>query len=168
MLLGDNKLEGSLPSTLSELAPTLKRLSLFKNDIHGTLPELSGLTGLIELTLNSTIIGGTFPTEGLDQLTNLEILDLSFMPGISGSLPPSVGALTSLQEIHLRQTGMSGTLPESIGNLTSLGKDDVVLDCLCIRISLTRPSFTFRASGHRIPWFTWDYSNNVGALDKPP
>lgn len=88
---------------------------------------MSGLTRLIELNLNSTIIGGTFPAEDFDRLTNLEILDISMVPGISGSLPPSIGALTGLKAIHLKRTGISGTLPESIGNLTSLGKDNVVL-----------------------------------------
>lgn len=122
VLLGGNKLVGTLPSRLSDHMPSLKRLSLFKNDIFGAMPELIGLTNLVELDLSETLINGDFPTEGLDTLDDLEILKLARVPGLTGTLPPSIGALTGIKEIHLQETNMSGEIPESIGNLVSLGE----------------------------------------------
>ena len=48
-------------------------------------------------------------------------LDLSGR-GLTGPLPPEVGNLTSLTELHLRDNQLSGPLPPGLGNLPGLEK----------------------------------------------
>ncbi|KAK9019259.1 hypothetical protein V6N11_053785 [Hibiscus sabdariffa] len=50
---------------------------------------------------------------------NLVYLDLSFS-GSSGSIPPQIGALSSLEYLDLSYNSLTGQLPQSLGELTRL------------------------------------------------
>jgi hypothetical protein len=93
----DNALVGNLPRSLTAL-PALRAV-YFKNN------QLSG-------TLDDTAILGT---------TSLSKLDLSYQdPGISGTLPGSIGHLTMLTKLNLSHNRFSGAIPPSIANMSSL------------------------------------------------
>ena len=58
-----NKLNGTLPSSLSNLA-SLQYLHLYENSLEGPLPtEIGGIVNLVELHLFRNEIGGYLPTE---------------------------------------------------------------------------------------------------------
>lgn len=39
---------------------------------------------------------------------------------LTGAIPPSLGSLTSLQELKLEKNFLSGSIPGSLGNITTL------------------------------------------------
>jgi len=51
--------------------------------------------------------------------TQLEILELKSR-GLTGEIPPEIGNLTNLTQIHLDGNQLTGEIPKEIGNLTSL------------------------------------------------
>lgn len=50
------------------------------------------------------------------QITTMEYS----LNGITGTLPPQLGNLASLQTLEIRRNSLSGTIPSSLGNLTNL------------------------------------------------
>lgn len=82
--LSDNKLTGSIPSSLSSLSQ-LSAMSLNKNELTGEIPDaFEGLPALINLDLSSN--------------------------NLSGQLPPSMQNLSGLTTLHLQNNQLSGTL----------------------------------------------------------
>ncbi|CAA7037631.1 unnamed protein product [Microthlaspi erraticum] len=53
-------------------------------------------------------------------LAELQILDLSYNIGLSGSLPPNIGDLKKLRNLILVGCSFSGQIPESVGSLEQL------------------------------------------------
>ncbi|XP_010537840.1 PREDICTED: probable leucine-rich repeat receptor-like protein kinase At5g49770 [Tarenaya hassleriana] len=53
-------------------------------------------------------------------LTELRSLDLSFNPGLKGSLTPQLGDLQNLNILILAGCGFTGNIPEELGNLSEL------------------------------------------------
>ena len=43
-----------------------------------------------------------------------------YQNNLTGSIPPSLGNLTSLQELKLEKNAFSGSIPSSLGNLKTL------------------------------------------------
>ncbi|KAL8208840.1 hypothetical protein R6Q57_008252 [Mikania cordata] len=66
-------------------------------------------------------MGLTGPLTGdIRSLTQLQILDLSYNKGLTGSLTPVIGNLKSLTNLLLVGCGFSGPLPDTLGNLENL------------------------------------------------
>lgn len=104
------------------------------NALGGTLPgatlERIGAEGTIEtFLLSSNDMSGTLPTS-VGSLTSLRRLELSAQAGVSGTLPTELGALTRLESLHVGTLGVSGTLPSELGALTSLRELDVAANDL--------------------------------------
>ena len=93
-------------------------LSLFGNNLTGTIPpELWTLTGLRRLVLSGSV-GGTLPPE-IGNLTQLRALHLLF-DSLSGPIPPEIGNLKRLERLWLVDGNLSGTIPPELGALGSL------------------------------------------------
>ncbi|XP_058188474.1 leucine-rich repeat receptor protein kinase HPCA1-like isoform X2 [Rhododendron vialii] len=77
---------------------------------------------------NSRITSIILPSMGLfgqltgdiAQLSALQIVDLSYNSGLTGSLPPSIGNLTKLTTLALEGCGFYGPIPGTIGYLQQL------------------------------------------------
>jgi len=96
----------------------LEILSLCDVTISPTLPDtLTNLTSLKKLDLYNSELYGEFPV-GVFHLPNLEFLDLRYNPNLQGRLPEFESS--SLIKLGLDGTGFYGTLPVSIGKLSSL------------------------------------------------
>ena len=54
-------------------------------------------------------------------MIDLRILNLE-NNNIQGSIPPTFGLFTNMQELNLSQNKLKGTVPDSIGNMTDLKK----------------------------------------------
>ncbi|XP_074309240.1 leucine-rich repeat receptor protein kinase HPCA1-like isoform X2 [Silene latifolia] len=87
-------------------------------------------TRITTITLASMGIVGQL-TGDLASLSKLQILDLSYNKGLTGSLPPNIGELYELTTLILIGCGFSGRIPDSIGNLRKL-----------VYLSLNTNSFT--------------------------
>jgi hypothetical protein len=62
---------------------------------------------------------GTIPSE-IAFFSQLTVLDLSWNPGLTGSIPPEIGQLTNLQHLNLYETSLVGEIPTEIGNMKAL------------------------------------------------
>ena len=65
---------------------------------------------LRELYLSSNAFEGKFPYE-LSNLSNLNVLHVSYNPGVIGSPPYYIGNMSNLQDLELYYTSLAGILP---------------------------------------------------------
>ena len=73
---------------------------------------------VVGLDIDGNGLSGTLPPE-LGDLTSLTELSLQ-NNGLSGPLPPELGNLTNLKALYLTGNNLSGPIPPELGNLTSL------------------------------------------------
>nr|GMD01970.1 receptor-like protein 12 [Ipomoea batatas] len=119
--LDGNRLFGSLPD-ISTQFPFLRKLKASYNHLNGSLPSRFG--SLEELDLESNEISGSFPDlTSLGIESGLRVLDLS-QNNISGTLP-DLTPFPSMEELFLGFNQLRGVLPESIGQLSKLQSLDV-------------------------------------------
>ncbi|KAI4984449.1 receptor kinase-like protein Xa21 [Hordeum vulgare subsp. vulgare] len=117
--LNENKLEGALPLSISNLSTSLIHLELRINGITGSIPEgIGNLVNLQRLVLMRNSFTGTLPSS-LGRLKNLGGLTVAENK-ISGSIPWTIGNLTKLNYLDLNMNSFSGGVPITFGNLTKL------------------------------------------------
>ncbi|KAE9446770.1 hypothetical protein C3L33_21338, partial [Rhododendron williamsianum] len=78
----------------------------FSATIHASHPWSTGLTGQL--------------TGDIAQLSELQMLDLSYNKGLTGALTPSIRSLTKLTNLILIGCDFSGPIPDTIGSLQQL------------------------------------------------
>ncbi|KAF7130019.1 hypothetical protein RHSIM_Rhsim10G0034100 [Rhododendron simsii] len=116
--LDNNSLGGSIPPELG-FCERLALLNLANNQLTGVLPvELGNLTKLQELKFQANSLVGEIPIE-ITQLQRLRKLNISWN-SLNGPIPPSISSLQNLNNLDLRRNNLSGSIPASIDNLTSL------------------------------------------------
>jgi len=121
----------------------VKGVSLFTNDIIGSLPaEIGLLTELENITMYGNQLSGPIPPEigNLKKLTTIWLSDnqisgsipieISTLPGLvffrinnnrlSGPIPPQLGNLSKLDYLNLEGNDLSGPIPSELGNLSNL------------------------------------------------
>ncbi|KAH0727022.1 hypothetical protein KY284_002887 [Solanum tuberosum] len=74
---------------------------------------------VISIKLSSINLKGELSGD-IEGLSELQILDLSYNKGLTGSLPQSIGNLKSLSILILVGCGFSGLIPNTIGSLNQL------------------------------------------------
>ena len=72
-----------------------------------------------DLELNDRGLTGSIPPE-LGALTGLERLVLSFNEGLAGEIPVELGDLINLRTLNLGYNGLTGGIPRELGNLTEV------------------------------------------------
>ena len=118
LFLNGNRLSGSIPSELGNLA-NLESLWLNDNQLSGSIPpELGNLANLKRLRLDENQLSGSIPSE-LGNLANLRLLWLNDNQ-LSGSIPPELGNLANLKRLRLDENQLSGSIPSELGNLANL------------------------------------------------
>ncbi|CAM9528387.1 unnamed protein product [Ectocarpus fasciculatus] len=116
--LYDNNLEGSLPPQLGDLG-ALQLLALDANWLSGHIPDaLGGLSNLKVLSLHNNGLQGPIPKQ-LGALTKLGKL-LLFNNKLSGSIPDELGDLSELLVLHLGVNRLGGVIPKKLGALSHL------------------------------------------------
>ncbi|XP_074269917.1 protein STRUBBELIG-RECEPTOR FAMILY 3-like [Silene latifolia] len=103
--LSGNHIGGTIPANLP---PTMRSFFLSANQFTGSIPDLSALTQLTDLSLNKNNLTGQIP-DSFQQVSGLINLDLSGN-NLSGPLPPSMGNLSSLGTLLLQDNKLTGVL----------------------------------------------------------
>ncbi|MED6120812.1 hypothetical protein PIB30_024378 [Stylosanthes scabra] len=143
--LGNNLLQGNIPSDAFAKAQNLTYLELESNELTGGIPAMLGSChNLALLDLSQNHLSGILPAE-LGNLSNLQVLNLQMnklngtittpfqngqlqkllklnlsMNSLTGSIPSQISSLSNLRFLHLQQNNMSGSIPSSIGNSPAL------------------------------------------------
>jgi len=118
--LDAEKLKKWVPEKLGEMSLdgilNLTHLNLKLDTINSIQSEISVLTNLEVLDLNSNNLGPTIPT-GIYNLTKL--VDLSLNNNNITTIPAEIGNLTNLRALALNNNNIT-TIPAEMGNLTNL------------------------------------------------
>ena len=123
ILLNDNNLSGSIPSSIEDLS-MLQSLSLGSNSISGQIPiEIGNLSELKVIYLPFNQITGNIPSS-FGSLSKLERLTLSNNL-LNGPIPSTFNNLTSLEVLYCSNNSLNGDLPNGLGLLPNLGILDV-------------------------------------------
>ncbi|XP_021744753.1 probably inactive leucine-rich repeat receptor-like protein kinase IMK2 [Chenopodium quinoa] len=115
--LSNNLLVGSIPVNLVN-SPRIHRVNLSFNSISGSIPRGFALSSpLVYLALQSNNLSGSIPISWSTQ--NLRSLTLDHN-SFNGSIPHSLGKLSSLEELSLSHNKFNGSFPEELVGLKNL------------------------------------------------
>ncbi|KAI9397106.1 hypothetical protein POPTR_004G232301v4 [Populus trichocarpa] len=118
VLLHDNNLTGSIPSTLG-LVHTLEAVRFEGNSLTGPVPpNLNNLTTLKTLILSNNKFTG--PVPNLTGMAYLSYLDLSNNSFDASDFPLSFSNLRALTTLMMENTGLEGRIPPTLFDLPSL------------------------------------------------
>ncbi|WCJ40251.1 receptor-like protein kinase 2 [Euphorbia peplus] len=108
----DNRIEGSLPSSIGNLG-MLRHLDLRGNNISGSIPsQLGQMTTLTVLDLSHNALTGSLP-ENMTNATSLQIVLLNNNE-LSGGISPSFSKLHNLTAFDVSYNNLSGPIPDFI------------------------------------------------------
>eukprot|EP00253_Pinus_taeda_P001446 PITA_01446 len=105
---------------------------------------------ITSLLLSSTNVTGQLPYE-IGRLSALQILDLSYNPGLTGPIPSSLGNLQQLHTLILTGCSFNGRIPTELGKLQKL----LTLDVNSNSLSGSIPPL---GNLTKLSWF--DFGNN--------
>ncbi|KAM4121977.1 hypothetical protein ACB094_01G047100 [Castanea mollissima] len=81
--------------------------------------SLANLTSLVSFNASGFLLPGPIPDWFGQRLNALQVLDLS-SSSVTGSIPPSLGGLSSLRRLYLSGNSLTGSISSSLGNLSEL------------------------------------------------
>lgn len=119
--LHNNQLSGALQINDQSGDSNIVFLALQENQLNGAIPaDVAFMSQLSHLDLASNMFSEAIP-ESIFLLTNLRYLSLAYnkllQPGV---ISESIGGLTNLVDLLLKETNRFGPIPSSIGMLSNL------------------------------------------------
>ena len=140
---------GSLPPALKDLN-ALRVLQFDPNNVQlyrATIPPAwgSGFDELIYLGLRSQGLTGTIPAS-LGNLTSLRSLNLFGNWPLAGTIPPELGQLTNLTYLNLGNNAITGTIPPELSQLINLKTFSLAPNRLTGKIPPELDNFTTSAT----------------------
>ncbi|KAJ6309294.1 hypothetical protein OIU76_018816 [Salix suchowensis] len=118
VLLHDNNLTGSIPSTLG-LVQSLEAVRFEGNSLTGLVPSnLNNLTNVTTLILSNNKLTG--PVPNLTGMASLNYLDLSNNSFDASDLPSSFSNFKALTTLMMENTGLEGLVPPALFDIPSL------------------------------------------------
>ncbi|KAM3280428.1 hypothetical protein ACQJBY_047302 [Aegilops geniculata] len=111
-----NQLQGLIPQSVGDLAPSLEQLLLLGNNLSGQVPQsIRKLSALTKLSLGENNLSGTI--EGwVGDLKGLVVLYLQ-SNSFTGLIPSSIGKLAQLTYLYIGENKFEGHIPAIMGNL---------------------------------------------------
>jgi Leucine-rich repeat (LRR) protein len=105
-------LQGSIPSELEVLAPSLQRLYLYDNHLTGSLPvSIGSLSNMFRIYLYNNLLTG--PVPDLGALTNMQRLYL-YENALTGSIPSTLATLTNMERLELYSNWLTSSIPNGL------------------------------------------------------
>ena len=108
LILSNNGFTGKLPDITA--LTNLEYLYLDDNRLSGDIAILGALTNLKHLILEDNAFHGQLTTEMIDNLSNLEVLDVS-QNQIGSKLPSNIWSLKELTVLDLHSNKLKGAVP---------------------------------------------------------
>ncbi|PQQ06078.1 receptor-like protein 12 [Prunus yedoensis var. nudiflora] len=100
--LESNYFYGPIPSSFDKLMPKLEELYISENHLNGTIPpSICNMQNLTVLSLRSNHFSGEFP-HTWSSWSQITIVDAAYN-NLSGNIPTSMGILSSLEILKLKQ-----------------------------------------------------------------
>ena len=116
--LSENTLTGEIPATFGNLTE-LVQLGLHHNQLTGMIPDLTNLSKLYALNLDTNELSGELRTVIERLPLSIQRLDLR-ANRLSGSIPKEIQKLAKLQQLILTLNLLTGDIPAELGNLVNL------------------------------------------------
>ncbi|XP_048549252.1 receptor like protein 22-like [Triticum urartu] len=129
-------------------------VTIYYKSIYRTFDKVLSTLTVIDLSNNS--FGGTIPGS-LGRLTSLHVLNMSGN-AFTGDIPQVFGRMTQLESLDLSQNQLSGDIPEALTNLTFLGILNLSNNQLVGRIPQSGQFATFQNSS---------FEGNLGLCGPP-
>ncbi len=118
--LANTLVSGSLPDQIGDLT-ALQHLGMNNNRLHGTIPEALFTRNIMlkVIDLSHNLFSGYLPPSpgGGNKALSMFIATNN---ELSGTIPSTLGQLTTLHGLFLAENKFTGVLPESFSTLTSL------------------------------------------------
>jgi hypothetical protein len=112
--LAGNALSGTVPSQFFTLPLTFVQFS--DNNLSGSLEGFKRFTDLFFLDLSNNRLTGSIP-----DFSSQALLDIALSSNnLVGSVPATIGNLTSLEALRLDHNALVGAIPPTLGNLRNL------------------------------------------------
>ncbi|GLT66164.1 hypothetical protein SLA2020_385480 [Shorea laevis] len=137
--------KGSIPDTMAKLTQ-LVSVDFSSNNFSGPIPSFSSAKNLTQLNLAHNRLTGSLQSSNWSGLSKLASIDLR-NNSLSGTLPPSLFGMPSLQRIQLLQNQFTGGLNAS-SELASSVLD--TLDLAGNKLAGQFPEFVFRLRSLKI------------------
>ncbi|KAH7846551.1 hypothetical protein Vadar_015314 [Vaccinium darrowii] len=117
--LGNNRLNGTIPSSSFRSLPNLIYLELHNNNLGGSIPpELGFCKNLAALNLAENQLAGVLPVE-LGNLSVLQELKLQ-ANNLAGEMPIEMTGLRGLRKLNISWNSLNGSIPSAISRLHNL------------------------------------------------
>jgi len=115
--MGDNVIQGTLPSTMSKMT-NLKNFHIAFGELTGTLPFLGNLKNMSFFSVWNNRLRGTIPIE----MAVMEHIDTIHLGNnlFEGDLPDMFGNMYQLSRFYAGGNRLSSTIPSSLQNRTTL------------------------------------------------
>jgi len=108
IVLGGQKLVGTLPKELPASLPELQTLDLSNNDLEGSITD--DFATLTKLNLQYNKLQGTIPESLFSEDSVMDELNVG-SNRLSGSLPPMMGLAPNLGRLSVSDNELTGTIP---------------------------------------------------------
>ncbi|CAK8538295.1 unnamed protein product [Lathyrus sativus] len=152
LILSSNKLEGEIPIELSNCT-NLRVIELYHNQLIGRVPSWFESMQLTLLNLGFNNLVGTIPSS-LGNISSLSDLSLS-SNHLAGNIPHALGKLSGLKMLTLDLNNLSGEIPHSLYNLSNIQSfilvDNKLFGSLPSNLNLAFPNLRgFLVGGNQI------------------
>lgn len=160
----DNNLIGNIPVEVNYFSQ-LKTFNLYYGKLSGYIPSLEALVKLEQIDFDGNELSGDVP-ESIFNLPNLRNLFLLNNKGLTGAIPDIRGD-SKMENLSLYECSLSGPLPTSLGSVSTLQllqlKDNDFTGTIPVSLFELSELHTLGLHGNRLGGTVPDFPTGSGA-----